>query len=188
MTGQTPIRLRQLANDCEERARGDDNALAVSALGWIARQARQAAMAPHLALAERAEALEFLSEFAHVARRYCGGFDESVRPMLDCVDSDWHNSADYRPLPPDNVSVLASALPAGKIASLFGLNDRTARRAIEKGKRLGLPGFYCEGRYWFAERDAFAARMSELCPRLSRGLGQSNDVEDHAPPSKEARS
>lgn len=176
MSDQTAIRLRDLANDCEERARLSSNDDARGLYRLAARNARNAASAGYLTADQRRAELSALAAVAGLARWHDGEPESApfVRPSEGLSNSYLPKSADLLPLPADKGS--ESALNARQLASLYPVNERTARRAIERGVIKGLPGFYRSGWQWLADREAFErvqrGRVSELCPNDSAGLGQ----------------
>lgn len=150
------LRLRQLADDCDERARNSPMAQAM--FSGIARTARIAAGSPELDSTSRRAAFECLAAMANLARWFDGENGVSVDDQLDSLPLDRFKPAVFLAPPADRRSEIPlEALNPRQLAEHFTMNERTARRTIERAMRRGLPGFYREGRYWRAEPSAFEA-------------------------------
>jgi hypothetical protein len=140
-------RLRQLADDCEERARRSRSGDARSLYQLAARECR-------FALSTNArrfpETLAAMSAQAMLARWYDGeDVDEfGTAPPPPALASDEQSSpaGPRRPL---------HALKPRQLATLAGMSERGALKRIVHAFHQGLPGFYCCGRRWFADQDAF---------------------------------
>ena len=148
-------RLRQLADNYEERARRSHNADARSLYHLAARDARIAASGRGMGDDVLRATLIHIEELAAVARRYDGervdGYDLPPVEFATRAAVAPSRSAIVSARPPD-------ALNARQLGQLRGIPERTARRAIERGCRYQWPGFYREGgarAYWFADLDAF---------------------------------
>lgn len=176
-----PLLLRQLGNDCEERAHGTGDQDARAILAIVARKARMAAMSPHLSIEGRRAWLASLSDLSSLALWLeDAGITGTVSPFVRQSLENHRTSLENPASPADSLSVTGeSALTAAQLASALCINERTVRRAIEQGAAKGLPGFYRDGWRWLADRDAFEAAMSELCPRVSRKLQHGHDGENH---------
>lgn len=189
----TASRLKQLADDCEERARLSRNADARGLYHLAATQARMREAGRHWSDLDRRDATDALSALVKAARWLDG---ECITDILSEGKS--HSMADLRsysgslpslsnfpltqspsPAPP----VPSSAFNARQLAERFSVPERTARYRIEQAVRRGRAGFYRDGCRWYAEPLAFA----EFLPNRSRGLGQANDSADHSPPIEEDR-
>ena len=169
--GMILLRLRQLADNCEERARRSHNADARNLYHLAARDARIAASGRGMGEDVLRATLIHIEELAAVARRYDG--EEITSPDLlsagfvpkqpvfvplqfgECAAANIYLTGAPETLsharPPD-------ALNARQLGQLRDIPERTARRAIERGCRHQWPGFYREGgarAYWFADLDAF---------------------------------
>lgn len=152
-----PLRLREFADDCEERSR---------ILREAAQRARLASIDPTLSSDDRAACLDELRHFVGSMLAY----PESATNALN--DNNALESS-----PADRISVAgADALGTKRLAQLFGMDDRNVRRAIERAVHRGLPGFYKAGSEWRADREAFERKVSELCPRAKRGVGCAHDA------------
>lgn len=134
MTTEVRTRLRRLADDCEERARLVDSGEARSLYHLAAREARRASERRHLGERELCGYLAAMTAQAQLARWYGGEADEY--------------EAWARPV--------ERLLNPRQLADVFGMTDRGARKAIERGVRRGLEGFRRDGKRWLAEREAFA--------------------------------
>ncbi|HUE80288.1 MAG TPA: hypothetical protein VMN38_11750 [Sphingomicrobium sp.] len=162
-------RLSDFADDCEAWARLSCTADARGLFHRIAADARETARGRYLGEEGFRLALEAAKAQAAFAAWHSGAVD--VAPEWGRVASDRavpHANAPgvrLRPLRPPG------ALNACRLAELYGMNERSARRAIERGACSGLPGFYRDGCHWFAEPQAFerARRgvVSELCPKAA---------------------
>jgi hypothetical protein len=136
-------RLRRLADDCEELARRPINADAKSYYWRAANDARQAMTARHVNDAGLCAVLAMVEAQAQFARWCAGEADDAAQPC---------EAVALPATPPRH----GNALNARQLAALFGLSERGARKAIERGASKGLAGFHRDGRNLFAERDAFA--------------------------------
>lgn len=162
MDGLIQTRLRQLADDCEERARRAHTGEARSLYHRAASDARRATRDRCLGDDGRRAALIAAAAQADWAGWYEGESfldpqnSDFVSAMLDNPSTMPAKPLDIRDLPTDNLSVLPpDALNARQLADRLGMGERTARRAIERHWRKGWPGFYRDGRRWYAEPDAF---------------------------------
>jgi hypothetical protein len=142
-------RARELADDCEERARRSMvNGEARALYHLVAREARRLSVAPHLGEGDCREALAALTALARVARWYDGeGFADPLPA---------YQPAPALPLPEPPRPIAGELLNAAQLAAMFGMGERGARKAIERGYSRGLAGFHRHGALWFAEREAFA--------------------------------
>lgn len=162
MVDQTALRLTQLADDCAERARRSTNGDSRNLYWLAARDARQSATARHMGEHGRRAALAHMMALAAVARGY-----EGETEYIEAVP--WM----AKPEPPQPEQVAPAAITdrmmnARQLAPLFGMSERGARKAIERGERRGLAGFYRDGALWLAEREAFA-RSRGVTDNLSAG-------------------
>ncbi|MEZ5688742.1 MAG: hypothetical protein R3E21_08185 [Caenibius sp.] len=151
-------RLRQLADDCQERARLANDADARSQYHCVAKDARLFARMPHMGEEGLKRALVSVGASMAVAAWLDGDTlpDAHTSPLESIRPLNGHRpppapqtTLSESPAPP------ADALNARQLASLLSMPERSARRAIERGVRKGLPGFYRDGRRWYARRDAF---------------------------------
>ena len=100
---------------------------------------------------------------AQLARWYNGEgvYDAIAEPAAAPLDG---RSAQGRLPPPATVPRPRDALKARQLAALSGMSERGALKRIVHGFHRGAPGFYRDGRRWFAERQAFEQfRMSSDC-------------------------
>lgn len=162
MSAMIPVRLRQLANDCEERARLTINDNAHDLYRLAARDARQGAAAAHLGSDQRGAVLAAMSDLARLARWYDGA------PESDQASDRSDDPEQCAPLIADEL------LNARQLCATYGMSENGARKAIERGLRRGLVGFYRDGALWLAERGAFA---SILRRKLSASDDQSAGVD-----------
>ncbi len=137
MTGELRTRLRRLADDCEERARRADSADARSLFNQTAMLARRASQQPYQTERDLQGWLDAMSAQAGVAR---------------FLDGDPVDHATFQPSRRP-----APLLGARQLADLFGMTERGARKAIERGHSRRLHGFHRDGKRWLAERDAFSS-------------------------------
>lgn len=149
------LRLRQLADNYEERARRSHNADARNLYHLAARDARIAASGRRMGEDALRATLSDIEILAAVARRYDGervdGYDLPPVEFATRAAVGPSRSGIVSARPPD-------ALNARQLGQLRGIPERTARRVIERGCRHQWPGFYREGgarAYWFADLDAF---------------------------------
>lgn len=143
-------RLRQLADDCEERARRT-NGEARNLFHLAAREARNRAGARHLGEIERREALEAIKGFALFVRWLDGEAVPEISPMR------LPELVQPAPVPqPALPPLVGTLLNARQLGEVFGLSECGARKAIKRGLRRNLAGFHRDGALFFAEREAFA--------------------------------
>lgn len=157
-----PLReqLRNLANDCEERARR--SSCRPDARGMYhrtARDARDAAGMRHLDHSELQAALDAALAFTRFAACLNGdALPEAPEHALAREGA--------RLVTRDAQTVIAapsvpdSAVNARQLSARFGVPERTARRTIARLACQGVPGFYSiangERTRWLADPDAFA--------------------------------
>jgi hypothetical protein len=139
-------RLCAFADDCEARARQAITGEAKSSYQRAAIAARRDAGALHigergmeLALA----AARATSDFA----RYLDGETIDARPSVPIVDAP---QTVRQEAPPTR-----RGLNARQLARLVGMSERGALKRIVHGFDRDLPGFYRDGRRWFADPAAF---------------------------------
>lgn len=171
-------RFRQLADDSEEQARRSQHDLARNQFHKIAAEARMLARGPALPANGQSLAIEALEAQARFASWLNGDApvapEQSPRtgsPALPC------RVAVPATIPPD-------ALNARQLAQRFGIVERTAFRAIERGLRYGWPGFHRVGCHLYAQPEAFPLALrrglSELRPNGAIELRPRNDSADHS--------
>ena len=166
-------RLRQLANDCEERARGTRDSHARNLYHRAATDARHAHATRHLSDGELQVYWQAMNAQAMLAQWYDGSeFDASpdklsagFMPTISVSYASAIPLANIDLTEPvivtQNAAVLScppDAMNPRQLGELCGIPERTARRAIERGWRNRWHGFFREGgarAYWFAELDAF---------------------------------
>lgn len=164
--GMIRQRLRQLADDCEERARRSRNADARSLYHRAAKDARQAYATSHLSEGELHDYLQAMNAQALLARWYDGSEWDSSPDKLSAGFAPFQSVMVCTKSAPANIDLTGApgtpidacppdAMNARQIGQLCGIPERTARRAIERGWGNRWPGFYRKGRYGFAELDAF---------------------------------
>lgn len=144
MTAPLRDQVRRLADECEERARWSPvGSLARSLLNLGSAQARQAAANRHYSEEDLQAVHRFASAMLAIQGENSGYIALQARQGAQVaapvsVPTQRHN-----------------ALNARQLSSLFGMSERGARGAIERGVRRGLEGFFRDGALWLAERDAF---------------------------------
>lgn len=155
-------RLCQMADDCEERARLSDSADARSLFHRAATDARLIARTPCIAEDGLRLALERTTSEARFAAWLSGdALPETPTSPAQCTPTfEGHRpQPDAVSRPSDSPAPPEGAMIARQLAETFGVPERTARRAIERGVRKGLPGFYCIPNgvrtRWLAEVQAF---------------------------------
>ena len=147
---ETADRLRQLADDCEERARRT-NGEARNLFHLAAREARNRAGARHLGDIERREALEAIKGFALFVRWLDGEAVPEIGPLR------LPELVQPAPVPQSALPPIVGTLRnARQLGEAFGMSERGARKAIERGLRRNLAGFYRHGAKLLAEPEAFA--------------------------------
>ena len=129
MSDQAPIQLRWFSNDCYERARMYHN---------VAAKALTASMNPHLSSADRWAILADLRD------------QVSPRSNKDPIADHNRTGGELKE------TLSQSALKTSELAARFGLSERGARKAIERGMGNGREGFGRIGGLLFAEPEAFA--------------------------------
>ncbi len=153
-------RLRSLADDCEARARRSRGDVR-SRYHRAASDARRDAAARYMG----EDGLRLALEAAASQMRFAAWLDGEVipddGPTSEPVECAGVAPSDQGGAPPGPPGRPAHALSAPRLAKLTGMSERGARKRIVHSFHRGLPGFYREGRRWFAERAAFAQfRMS----------------------------
>jgi hypothetical protein len=149
-------RLRQLADDCEERARRSRSGNARNLYQLAASECRSALIMHPGRLPETLAAMTAQSMLA----RWYDGEDvpEFGIAPLQPDRALAHQSAPTAPTRPPH------ALTARQLAATAGMTERGALKRIVHAFHRGMAGFYRDGRRWFAEREAFDQfRMSSDC-------------------------
>jgi hypothetical protein len=163
----TRQRLRSIADDCGElasqqacpgEARGLLHLIAHKAdeamTRWYGSDPRKAVVA----LEAGRKFAQWMADPDTLAITVGGGPQERAVPSI----------AEPRPTPPPRP---LDTLNARQLAGPWNMSTRQALRVVEHGLRRGLDGFYKEGRYAYARREAFdqlrASRLSELRPNRS---------------------
>lgn len=135
-----PLRLREFADDCEERS---------CILREAARRARLASIDPTLSSDDRAACLDELRHFVG-----------SMLAFPESASNAFNDNSTLERSPADRISeVPPEALNPRQLGELYGLNERTVRRSIERGYRRGLPGYFHQGCHWYAEPELFQAKI-----------------------------
>lgn len=147
-------KLRRLADDCEERARiASEGSKARGLLHEAARDARRAGSTRHTSEAELQAALQAMEALAQAARWYDG---EIIYPAMPAQPE--------RPSPAIAEPIFRrDVLNARQLAELYGMSERGARKAIERGVDRALPGYYRDGCHLYAEPEAFEADRAGRC-------------------------
>ncbi len=155
-----PLRLRQLANGCEEQAYRANDRDAQVILAIVARKARSAASSPHLSIEGRQTWLTSLSDLSSLALWLdSAGIAGPVSPVVRSSDAAPRICRDFRSSPADSLSedaIGADVLKVSELAARFGISERGARKAIERAASQNRAGFYRIGGLWFADPQAFA--------------------------------
>lgn len=185
-------RLRQLADSWEQSAAQSDNPDARSRYHKAAAEARMSARDPHLT----ETGLQMAIAAATAQARFAAWLDgEAIEPATGTLEPAWP-CRPYLPTPapkdrPTEAGTPPNAMNARQLAERFGIVERTARRAIERGVRKGWPGFYRDGCHWYAEPAAFdrarGPHLSELRPNSAPAVMQVHDAPHHTPAAKEGR-
>ena len=160
--------LLALADDCQERARRSRNGDARSLYWGAVNRMRQACAARYSSEQSLRGELLAMEAQAQLARWYDGGIDE-YDPAREAVTA--HSCAKEDLKAAQATSSRQGALTragdrsrplnARQLASKAGMSERGALKRIVHGFHRRLPGFYREGRRWFADHDAFEQfRMS----------------------------
>lgn len=180
-------RLHRFANDCEELARR--SSCSPDARGRYHRAAADARMFArmrHLGEQGLRLALDCVTADARFAAWLNGDTpaDSVERPIEREKPDGWHSPSQtaQTPLSESPRPPSGDMLNARQLAEAFGMSERGAHKAIVRGLDRGLPGFHCDGRRKYAERQAFASIVragSELVPIGEAGLDRQHDSTDH---------
>ena len=144
--------LHRLAEQCEQRARACDGDEARGRFNRAAADARRDATARYIS----PDGLRLAYDAADAQARFAAWCDGD-RPAPDVAPS-------IAPAPPPAIQVPARSPDARRprqLGALFGMSERGALKRITHAFHRGVPGFYRDGRRWFAEPAAFEQfRMS----------------------------
>lgn len=186
-------RLRQFADDCEERARGTRHGHARNLYHHSATTARLAANRRGAGDDCLGRTLQAMKAQAMLAQWYDGSEPDATpdilsggfAPALSVSAGDRIRLANIDLTNPPEKHLAAcppDALDVAELAHLFAMSKRGAREAIRRNAEAGRSGFYRDGWRWFADREAFARarrRSAEFVP-FARGVAlQGHDSADH---------
>jgi hypothetical protein len=157
-------RLRRLADECEERARwAPVGSYERGALNHWAAEARKVATNRNYDESDLRIAHRLTSAVVGVVAGHAAAAVPTICPS-------GYSQADCErrcPMPSPTAQAhgpwprAPQLLNARQLANLVDMSERGALKRITHAFHRGLPGFYRDGRRWFAEREAFEQfRMS----------------------------